>query len=334
MSGSSNIRMNSGWKTVYCGWEANCLFQRFNIPWFYCTAMKKTAGHFGFVKTLHLVKCQFWWPRMKKEIENYVASCPVCASAKRPPRKTPGLLQAMASPTAPWKEIPMDFIVELPESTGNTVIWVIMDFFSKQAHFVACPNIPSARTLAKVFVQNVYRLHVTPTCIISDRGVQFTSKFWQEFPKLLDSSHHLQTNGVCEHRNAVLQQYLRCYVNYQWDNWAELSPFAKVAYNNSMHTSTGFTPFQVATGLEFMPMPELPQQTPLNASLTEWINVSQNTWPMVHRALDDAREVFKRQADRKRVPQKEFRIGDRVYLSTKFLQSRQPCKKLNPKYIQ
>lgn len=100
----------------------------------------KVAGHFGFVKTLHLVKRQFWWLSLKKDIESYVASCPVCASAKRWRGKTPELLQTMAS----WREISMDFIVELPESSGNTFIWVVTDLFSKQVHCVPCQKIPLA----------------------------------------------------------------------------------------------------------------------------------------------------------------------------------------------
>lgn len=75
----------------------------------------KTRGHFRFVKTLHLIKWQFWWALLKKDIECYVASCPVCASAKWQQGKTPPLLQPVVEPNAPWKEISMDFIVELPQ---------------------------------------------------------------------------------------------------------------------------------------------------------------------------------------------------------------------------
>lgn len=76
----------------------------------------------------------------------------------------PKLLQPSTSPTAPWREISMDFIVELPENWENTVIWVITDLFSRQAHFLACPKIPSIWTL----VQRVYRLHGVLECIILD----------------------------------------------------------------------------------------------------------------------------------------------------------------------
>lgn len=74
----------------------------------------------------------------------------------------------------------------------------------------------------------------------------------------LSSTFHLSTKGLTERSNAIEEQYLCCYVNYQQMNWAELLPFAEVAYNNGVHSSTGFTPFKLATGVEFMPMPGAP----------------------------------------------------------------------------
>lgn len=75
-----------------------------------------SAGHFGFVKTLHLTNWQFWWPQMKKDIEEYVKSCTVCATMKGQPGKPLGLLQPVADPVQPWDQVAMDFIVGLPES--------------------------------------------------------------------------------------------------------------------------------------------------------------------------------------------------------------------------
>lgn len=67
-----------------------------------------------------------------------------------------GLLQPVANPTMLWEEIAMDFIVELPKSGGNTLIWTIVDLFSKQAHFIPCPKLPSAPGLSK----NVHATHL------------------------------------------------------------------------------------------------------------------------------------------------------------------------------
>lgn len=71
----------------------------------------KTVGHFGFVKTPYLLKRQFGWPSLKKGMEIYVASCSVCTSTRWWQGKNPGLLQAVAEPSASWREISMGFIL-------------------------------------------------------------------------------------------------------------------------------------------------------------------------------------------------------------------------------
>lgn len=189
----------------------------------------------------------------------------------------PGLLQPVAEPKVPQKDISIDFIVQLPKSSGNTIIWTMIDLFSKQVHFVPCQNIFSARTLAKLYVQHVYRLHRAPERMILGCRIQFTSWFWQEFLRLLgttqglSSSNHPETNGACEYENGVLEQYLRRYINQQQDNWVDLLTFTEMAYNNAVHSSTGFTPFKVATGQDFLSIPQLSQATPQTVSLKEWI---------------------------------------------------------------
>lgn len=110
----------------------------------------------------------------------------------------------------------MDFIPKIPENSENTVIWEITYLFSKQVHFVPWQKIPSIHTLAKLFIHHIYRLQGALLGKFSNHGVQFTSKFWQKFLKLLvtfqglSSSHHPETNGGCECMNGVLEQCLRC----------------------------------------------------------------------------------------------------------------------------
>lgn len=126
---------------------------------------------------------------------------------------------------------------------------------------------------------------------------------------------------------------MRCYDNYQQDNWADLFPFAEVADNNALHSSTGFTPFIVTMGQDFVPIPELPQAKQQTISLAEKIRELQSTWPVVHKALEKPHGTYKKQVDKKHSKPKDFNIGNNVYLSIKCLQSRQPSKKLGPKYV-
>lgn len=233
----------------------------------------------------------------------------------------------------------MDFIVELPPSQGHTVIWTVIDLFSKQAHFLPCKSLPSAHRLARLFVHHIYRLHGVPKRIISDRGVQFTARFWRNFLRCigsaqgLSSAYHPSTNGAAERANAMVERYLRAYVSYLQNDWCELLPFAEAAYNNAPHRSTGFTPFRIVSGQEFPAIPDLDIKQTAVTTPSEWADRIQTTWPHVKKALEQASVEYKRHADKRRVQGPPLRVGDKVYLATKYLRLQLPSKKLGPKYI-
>ena len=91
----------------------------------------------------------------------------------------------MSIPTQPWDVVSMDFIVDLHVSRGYNVIVVVIDYFSKQAHFVPTKP-PLAVLLAKFIFKNIFKYHGMPTAIISDRDLRFTSQL-QELFKWLDT---------------------------------------------------------------------------------------------------------------------------------------------------
>ena len=79
----------------------------------------------------------------------------------------------------------MDFIVGLPRSrAGNDSIWVIVDRLTKSAHFVPVKTTFTAERVARIFLQQIVRLHGVPESIVSDRGSTFTSRFWRIFRRL------------------------------------------------------------------------------------------------------------------------------------------------------
>jgi len=96
----------------------------------------KIAGHFGTYKTIGRVRVNFYWLKMDENITEYVPSCDVCLRNKVIRHKKFGLLEPLEIPMTPWMVICTDFIVGLPKSNGYTKIWVIVDRFSKMAHFI------------------------------------------------------------------------------------------------------------------------------------------------------------------------------------------------------
>ncbi len=198
---------------------------------------------------MELISRDFWWPQMWKTVKDYVTTCDTCSRSKIPRHRPYGLLQPLPIPETPWTSISMDFIVDLPPSKTFDSIFVVVDRLTKIAHFIPCHKTVTGEETARLFIDNVYRLHGLPNDIISDRGTQFTSKFWQSLFKILgvdiklSSAYHPQTDGQTERVNQVLEQYLRCTINYHQDNWVDLLPLAEFAYNNTLQGSTQQTPF-------------------------------------------------------------------------------------------
>jgi hypothetical protein len=117
---------------------------------------------------------------MKSYVKNFVASCSVCAQAKPDRARYPCLLAPLPVPTESWHMISVDFIEGLPRSGATNCLMVIVDRFSKFAHFIPLSHSFSAQQVAQAFLDNIYRLHGLPTTIISDRDRIFTSVFWRE----------------------------------------------------------------------------------------------------------------------------------------------------------
>ena len=214
----------------------------------------ETRGHFGALKTLAALKENFYWPRMSKQVKRFVQACTVCHRAKS--RSSPnGLYTPLPIPLGPWEDVSMDFVVGLPMSKrGKDSIMVVVDRFSKMAHFITCRTTNNASEIATLFHENIVRLHGIPRSIVSDRDVKFVSHFWRTLwgklgtSLLFSSSFHPQTDGQTEVTNRTLGTLLRCMLRNNPRRWEELIPFVEFAYNRSRHSATQLTPFEVVYG--------------------------------------------------------------------------------------
>jgi len=96
----------------------------------------KVAGNMGQNKTIELIRRNFWWPKMNERSIDFVRSCPKCQRNKASRHQPYGMSSPLELPYAPWQSIAMDFITELPVSEGCDQLWVIIDRFTKMAHFL------------------------------------------------------------------------------------------------------------------------------------------------------------------------------------------------------
>ena len=138
-----------------------------------------------------------------------------------------GKLRPNEVPEKLWQHISVDFITKLPVSKDYDLILVVCDRFSKISYFVATTEKTTAEGLARLFRDNVWKLHGLPESVILDRGLQFATGLTKELNKMLgietklSMAYHPQTDGQIERTNQELEQYLRMYVNHRQNNWSE-----------------------------------------------------------------------------------------------------------------
>jgi len=165
------------------------------------------GGHRGQWKTVEMVTRNFWWPGVMREVKRYVEECDACQCNKNRTEQLAGKLMPNSIPDKAWTHIPADFIMKLPLVQGYDSILVVVDRFTKIAHFVPTTEKTMAKGLARLFRDNVWQLHELPKSIISYRGPQFAAGLMRELNEMLGiktkllMAFHPQTDGQTERMN-------------------------------------------------------------------------------------------------------------------------------------
>jgi len=271
-------------------------------------------------------------------VKDYIRSCTSCARAKTLHHRPYGLLKQLPILEKPWNSISMDFIKQLPSSTGFTAILVMVDQLSKQAIFIPTHNTITSPELAKLFLLHVFSKHGVPTHVTSDRGTEFVSHFFQSLRKALNmclhftSGYHLEGDGQTERSNQTLEQYLCIYCNYQQDNWADLLPLAEFAYNNAPSATTGVSPFFANKGYH----PNIsvyPERDMTSARARDYTVDLESLHQYLREEMANAQLRYQGPADAKHTPALDFKVGDQVYVKAKYFRSTRPSKKLSEKNL-
>ena len=301
------------------------------------------VGHFGIEKIYELIAQKYYWPTLRRNVDDYVRGCDVYLALKAVQHKPYGDLQSLPVPTHRWKDLLMNFVTGLPILTnwkGDSYdsILVIVDWLTKMVHYKLVKVTIDAPGLAKVIIIVVVRHYGLPNSIVTDRGLLFTSKFWSllcyflGIKQRLSTIFHPQTDDQTERQNSTIEAYFQAFVNFKQKNWAKLLPMAEFAYNNAKNASTGFTPFKLNCGYyprvfyekDLDPRSKSKTTEELSSELRELMTVRQQNFHHVQ-------ELQKRAYDKGVKPQ-SYTPGDKVWLSSKHLKTKRNCK-LKAKFL-
>uniref|UniRef100_A0A3B3I4G6 Gypsy retrotransposon integrase-like protein 1 n=1 Tax=Oryzias latipes TaxID=8090 RepID=A0A3B3I4G6_ORYLA len=250
----------------------------------------RVACHGGVHRTLSLIRRRFFWPSMDKDVREYISACTTCARSKTSSSAPAGLLHPLSTPNRPWSHLAIDFVTGLPPSRGNIVILTVIDRFSKMAHFIPLPQLPTATQTANIMVDHVFRHHGIPADIVSDRGPQFISQVWKAFCTALGatvsltSGYHPQSNGQAERANQELEAALRCLAAQNQQDWSLFLVWIEYAHNTHPSSATGISPFEAALGYSppLFPSQELDLAVP---SVQHHLQRCQRVWNQTKAAL-------------------------------------------------
>lgn len=242
---------------------------------------------------------------------------------KEEPHHPAGLLQPLPIPRWKWETISLYFIIGLTRTRKqHNLVMVVVDKLSKTAHIILVKSTYKNVEITDIFMREIFRPHVIPKVVISDRDVKFTSTFWKTLFLVLGTQiqfsnvYHPQTDRQTEWVNQVLEDMLRMFVMEQPQKWEYYLHLVEFAYNNGHHESLGMSPFEVLYGRKFKvpidwnnPVNKLALGHDMLAEMEEIVKkVQQNL-----RVAKDRQKVY---ADKKRT-YREFQPGDHVYLRVK-----------------
>ena len=280
---------------------------------------------------------------MAGDIREFVESCPTCQLEKTDHTQRKGSLQSLAIPEAKWQEASVDFITALPASSdGEDSIMTVVDHATKMVHLIPCKKTTTAGEIARLYWQQVVRLHRVPQAIHTDQGAQFVGRWWREIWTLLGTklrygtAYHPQSQGQVERMNAVVSQTLCCLMTDVSDHltrWKDFLPTVEMVVKSLPNRSTGYSPFFLMYGYHpVLPVELLKGDESTNIeTLSKFLDRTQEVWSKARAQMEKAVAAQKKYYDQKH-RDVQFVVGDSVLLSTQNLRLKGIPHKLQRKF--
>lgn len=293
----------------------------------FCSLAHDSLGHFGVKKSFASLRKSYYWPGMRKDLENsYIPSCEECQRNKNATKAPAGPLHPLPIADKRGDRIFIDFIGPLPKDKGFNYLCTITDQLNSDYRLIPCNTEINAERFAKLFFDVWYCDNGLPLEIVSDRDHLFTSKFWAALHSLsgvklkMSTAFHPQTDGASERTNKTVIQALRYFVDRQQKGWVDALPRVRFAIMNTKNESTNFSPFELRMGRSPRIIPPIvpnPHPSTEQASAFEIIQKLDLDCTEARDALIYAKVNQAHFANQHRSPEEVYQVGDFVMLSTR-----------------
>jgi len=288
---------------------------------------------------------------MLKNVKQYTRNCRTCHLSKYFRNRYSGVLKSLPVPSQRWRDVSIDFVVELPPSLNMwnvecKNIMVITDRLSKDVVYEPINDL-TPQEVAKAYYYAVFQHHGIPESVVSDRGRQFASDFWDELTMRLgvivrmSTAFHPQTDGQTEIANAIMEQYLRIYCAYLQGDWAKWLPSAAFCTKNHYSESTRITPFFANHGYhprmgleppqELSGPPRTDRERRKRLHADGYVEKIEQINQELQAQIIWAQGWQEEYANRHRDHASRRQIGDLIYLDARNFKTRRPAKKLSNK---
>lgn len=225
----------------------------------------ESVGHAGKTTVVDLMTKRWWWPFMRKDIQEWLTACPECQLAAKADRKTHHAPMIPLDVPPPFSRWHLDFIGELPTTAkGNKWLLVAVDYATNWCCARAIP-FATSEAIADFVYEEIVLPFGCMNEIVTDRGPNFMGGVLAEYLGRLKTKHkftsafHPRTNAKAERTNGIIKQMIRKYVNGQIHRWDEFIRPAIFACRIRKHRTTGFSPYYLVYGQEpKIPGDELP----------------------------------------------------------------------------
>ncbi len=287
------------------------------------------AGHMGGYRTTERVKQSFYWVGIRRDVRQHCRRCDPCTAMKNR-REAPKVPLKQHETGCPSERVAVDITGPFNTSKdGNKYVVVIGDYFTKWSEAYAIPN-QEAATVAKAVVERWINTWGAPRFLHSDQGRNFESELFRKIMEMLGvkktrtTALHAQGNGMIERFNRTLGHMLAIYTSDHPTQWDQHLSCASMAYNSSVHSTTGFTPHKLRFGREMrlplqalLPHPEEGRKVSTEEDYSSYVDELKAkleiTYELARKATQKQMKVYKDRYDVGATP-RTLEVGQAAWL--------------------